>query len=158
MATVKITPDEDAIISEVDIAAPPARVFQALIQRAQALEWGQSEDYVIDAWDFDARPGGKWRSLTREKHPKEGRQPALYEHWGEVIEIKPPGLLVYTWFAAWHERPDAPTTVRWDLTATSAGTHLKLTHSGLAAEPKGRAGYSGGWPGILDAVKQYVER
>ncbi len=40
MAKAIITPDKDAVISEIEIAAPPDRVFQALITREQALQWG----------------------------------------------------------------------------------------------------------------------
>jgi hypothetical protein len=36
MAKSIITPDRDAVISEVEIAAPPERVFQALVTREQA--------------------------------------------------------------------------------------------------------------------------
>jgi len=35
VAKAIITPDEDAVISEVEIAAPLDRVFQALIRREQ---------------------------------------------------------------------------------------------------------------------------
>ena len=35
MAKAMITPDQDAVISEVEIAAPLDRVFQALTMRAQ---------------------------------------------------------------------------------------------------------------------------
>jgi hypothetical protein len=43
MAKAIITPDQDAVISEVEIAAPLDRVFQALITREQALQWGNSQ-------------------------------------------------------------------------------------------------------------------
>jgi uncharacterized protein YndB with AHSA1/START domain len=33
-----ITSNNDAVITEIEIGAPPARVFQALTDRAQALQ------------------------------------------------------------------------------------------------------------------------
>lgn len=39
MASMQITPDQDAIDSEIYIAAPPERVFQALVEPRQVLEW-----------------------------------------------------------------------------------------------------------------------
>ena len=30
MATIIVTPDQDAVVSEIEIAAPPERVFKAL--------------------------------------------------------------------------------------------------------------------------------
>lgn len=157
MPTVMSTLDQDSIVCEVEIAAPVARVFQALTDAAQVHEWSRSDDYDLVVWELDPRPGGKWRSATRMKAGVSGQPPALFEHWGEVLEIEPPRLLVYTWFAAWHEHPATPSTVRWELTATPAGTRLKLTHSGLAGEPKARDAYSGGWPGVLDKVREYFE-
>jgi uncharacterized protein YndB with AHSA1/START domain len=39
MATIVISPDQDAIHAEVLIAAPAERVFQALADPRQLLEW-----------------------------------------------------------------------------------------------------------------------
>jgi uncharacterized protein YndB with AHSA1/START domain len=35
MATIFVTPDQDAICSEIHIAAPPERIFQALTDPTQ---------------------------------------------------------------------------------------------------------------------------
>jgi len=37
MASTIITPDQDAVVSEIHIAAPPDRVFQALIDPKQVM-------------------------------------------------------------------------------------------------------------------------
>jgi hypothetical protein len=58
---------EDAVISEIEIAAPPERVFQALIDREQALRWGTNDAFEIKSWEMDARPGGKWRFVSKER-------------------------------------------------------------------------------------------
>ena len=47
--------------------------------------------------------------------------------------------------------------VRWELTPTPKGTHVKVTHSGLASEPQAAKDYSGGWPGVLEELKEFVE-
>ena len=60
-----ISKDNDVVITEIEIAAPPARVFQALVEREQALQWGSGEDFEIIQWEMDVRPGGKW-SFARE--------------------------------------------------------------------------------------------
>ena len=41
MAKTIITPDQDAVVSEIEIAAPPEHVFRALIERDLALALGQ---------------------------------------------------------------------------------------------------------------------
>lgn len=38
MASAVITPDDDAVVSEIHIAAPPERVFQALIDPQQVMQ------------------------------------------------------------------------------------------------------------------------
>jgi uncharacterized protein YndB with AHSA1/START domain len=47
--------------------------------------------------------------------------------------------------------------VRWELTPTGSGTRVKVTHSGLAQLPIARKDYSGGWPGVVEMLKKYVE-
>ncbi|MGA7907127.1 MAG: SRPBCC domain-containing protein [Candidatus Sulfotelmatobacter sp.] len=154
MATVNITPDRDAVISEIEIAAQPERVFQALIDREQALQWGKGDAFEITQWEMDARPGGKWRFVSRER--KAAAQ--FFDHHGEILEIDPPRLLAYTWFANWHENPAHRTVVRWELSPTKTGTRVKLTHSGLARLPGGCEGYSQGWPGLLQQIKKFAEK
>src|SRR3984885_16024059 len=63
MATATITPDQNAVIVEIVIAAPPARVFQAISDPTQLPKWwGQSDLYQVTKAPMDVRPGGKWRS------------------------------------------------------------------------------------------------
>jgi uncharacterized protein YndB with AHSA1/START domain len=148
-----ITPDRDAVVSEIEIAAPPDRVFEALVNREQALQWGNSEAFQIMHWEFDARPGGKWRLLSRERS-----NTREFDHHGDVVEVDRPRVLAYSWYANWHSDPAHRTLVRWELTPTPGGTHVKLTHSGLAALPDACTGYSQGWPGLLEQVKNFVEQ
>ena len=63
MAIATITPDQNAVFAEIFIAAPPARVFQAISDPAQLPKWwGQSGLYHVTNSTMDVRPGGKWRS------------------------------------------------------------------------------------------------
>ena len=153
MANTIITPDRDAVISEVEIAAPPDRDYQALVDRDQVFQWSNSDAFQLVHWELELRLGGKWRSTSREKTSSK-----LFDHWGEVVEIDRPRILAYTWFANWHSDQSHPTMVRWELTSTAAGTRLKITHSGLAPLPGACEGYSQGWPGLLEAVKASVEK
>lgn len=150
----RITADNDAVISEIEIAAPPERVFQALIQRDQALQWGAGETFEVTEWEMDVRRGGKWRFVSRER--ASGGE--AYVHHGEIIEIDPPRLLEYSWFASWHPDPKHRTVVRWELAPTKTGTHLKVTHSALAPLAGAAQGYGQGWPGLLQQIKTFVEK
>jgi uncharacterized protein YndB with AHSA1/START domain len=159
MATTRITPDQDAVVSEIEIAAPPERVFRALIDSDQVLKWGAGETHEITVWEIEPRPGGKWQFISKEKTAKNpDGSPRIYEHHGEVLEVDPPRLLVHTWLANFHENPSHPTVVRWELMAIPTGTRLKVTHSGLAPLPASRKAYSQGWGGLIEAIKKYLEK
>jgi uncharacterized protein YndB with AHSA1/START domain len=155
MATITTTPDLDAILGEIHIAAPPARVFEALTNNDQAVVWWTNPAFRTEVYEMDARVGGKWRLISVELQSPPTRGDGRYEHHGEVLEIDPPRLLVYTWLANFHENPSARTIVRWELSPQSGGTLLKLTHSGLANLPSARAAYTQGWPGVLQRIKDF---
>ncbi|MFZ0420811.1 MAG: SRPBCC domain-containing protein [Candidatus Sulfotelmatobacter sp.] len=156
MATTRIAPDNDSVVSEIEIAAPPARVFRAMIEREQALQWGGGEAFEITEWEMDARPGGSWLLTSRERSGAGAGK--IIEHHGEVLQIEPPRLLEVSWFANWHRDPAHRTVVRWELIPSKAGTHLIVTHSGLAALPGACQGYSQGWPGLVAQLKKFAEQ
>lgn len=159
MANPAIMPEQDSIVSEIEIVAPPERVFQALTDPAQARQWGNSDVFEMKIWEMDARLGGKWRFLCKETGGKANAyHVSEFDHHGEILEIDPPRLLVYTWLTNFHDDLSRKTVVRWDLTPTPTGTRLKVTHSGLAHEPKARKDYSGGWPSLLQAIKTHAEK
>ena len=57
MATATITPDQTAVIAEIFIAAPPARVFQAISDPTQLPKWwGQTGLYHVTKSTMDAPP------------------------------------------------------------------------------------------------------
>jgi uncharacterized protein YndB with AHSA1/START domain len=152
-----VTPDHDAIISEIEIAAPAELAFRALTDSDQLLRWFTDASCPVKFWQMDARLGGNYGYAT-EKGNFVVNGVSEFKCRGEIIEIDPPRLLVYTWLANWHLDPDGKTIVRWELTPTACGTHVKVTHSGLAQEPEARTDYSGGWPGVVEKLKAFTER
>jgi uncharacterized protein YndB with AHSA1/START domain len=156
MPTTIVTPDQDAIISEIEIAAPPALVFQALTDAGQLKSWFNDPSCPIHVWQMDARLGGRYNYST-EKGTAVVNGVSEFKCHGEIIEFDPPRLLVYTWIANWHDDTSRRTVVRWELTPKAGGTHVKVTHSGLASLPVARKDYSGGWPGVVEHLKKFVE-
>jgi uncharacterized protein YndB with AHSA1/START domain len=55
-----VTPDQDAIVSEIFIAAPPERVSHALIDPQQVCQWWTSKQCPIESFALDAHLGGRW--------------------------------------------------------------------------------------------------
>ena len=154
----KITPDLDAVVTEIEIAAPPARVFQAIVDRDQALQWGGGEKFQITHWEMDARPGGKWNFVSQERTGNNPGGLDRIDHHGEILEIDPPRLVVQSWYANWHPDPSHRTVVRWELTPTKTGTRLKVTHSGLARLAGAAEGYAQGWLGLVQQIKNFLEK
>jgi uncharacterized protein YndB with AHSA1/START domain len=150
MATSRVTPDADSIVSEIAISAPPERVFQALVDPSQVVRWwGHTSTYRCTEFQSDLRPGGKWRKAGLNA---EGQ---TFELTGEYLEIDPPRLLVQSWVASWTGA--VKTTVRWELEPTKQGTLVRIRHTGLASHPELAKSYSG-WPRLLGWLQALLER
>src|ERR1700746_569454 len=144
-----VTPDRDAIVSEIYIAAPPERIFQALVEPKQVVQWwGQAGIYRCTEFEGDVRPGGKWRSAG------EGGDSGKFTVVGEYLEVDVPRLLAYSWVSNW--TGDVKTTVRWELEPVSDGTLVRIRHSGLAAHPEVAQSYRG-WPRMLGRLRAFLE-
>jgi uncharacterized protein YndB with AHSA1/START domain len=147
----------DEVVAEIQIAAPRERVFHALVDSKQLFEWWGAEPSVeLKFYDFDARVGGRWRYECADRTGRAINRVTEFKAHGEVLELDPPRLLVYTWIANWHEHPEQPTTVRWELESTKSGTRVRVTHSGLANEPVARKDYSQGWDGVFKLLENYL--
>jgi uncharacterized protein YndB with AHSA1/START domain len=150
MVASKPTSNPDSIVSEIHIAAPRQRVFEALTLPDQVVKWwGQAGIYRSKEFSADVRVGGKWRTAGLDG---EGRP---FEAFGEYLEVDPPRLLAYSWMASW--TGDIKTTVRWELEPASNGTLIRITHSGFAAHPELANAYRG-WPRMLGWLQAYLDR
>ena len=156
MTSVAVTPNQDALISEIHVAAPPERVFQALIDQKQVMHWWTSEACRIEAFSLEPCQGGRWTYDSRSSSLTVNGVNKFHCD-GEILEYDPPRVLSYTWIANWHDRPAQKTVVRWELATSKGGTLVRVTHSGLAELPIARQDYAGGWPGVLEQLKNFVE-
>jgi uncharacterized protein YndB with AHSA1/START domain len=156
MATLSITPiseisrDNNVVSSAIFIAAPCERVFEALTDPQQALQWwGQNDRYHLNEFHIDPRVGGRWS--TSGGSVKMGS----ISIEGEILELDPPRRLSYTWISSWMPRA---TTVVWELEKQNAGTLVKLTHTGFAGDSEQAQNHSHGWKLVLGWLQGYVER
>lgn len=157
MTPTMIATEQDVIVAEIQISAPAERIFTALTDPKQLQCWfhGGSE-CPMKLWKMDARPGGCY-SYRAETGSIAVDAVAQMECHGEIVECDPPRVLAYSWIATWHENPSIRTLVRWELTPQAGGTHVKVTHSGLAELPTAHKEYSDGWPGVVESLKKYLE-
>jgi uncharacterized protein YndB with AHSA1/START domain len=150
MVATSITPDQDAIVAEVHIAAPPERVFQAMTDPTQLMQWwGQKGRYQHTDCTMDVRIGGKWMSAGV------GADGTPYKVEGEYLAVDPPHALTYTWKPSFQEFNES--TVAWELTPSGQGTLLKMRHYGLSQQAKARKDYANGWPTVLGWMRAYLE-
>jgi len=167
MTALKAVPEYDAVTAEIEIAAPPERVFAALTDPKQLFVWwGKEPSVELSVFEMDARPGGRWRFRCKPapgaEHGAVGEQlrrsgAQEFEAHGEVLEYVPGRLLVWSWSANWHEHPAQPTVVSWELTPTKTGTHVHVTHRGLAQEPIAHKDYGTGWQGVLRLLEAFFK-
>ena len=164
MATIATTPDQDAVVVEIFIVAPPARVFQAITDPNQASQWwGQKGMYRITERTADFRPGGKYSSVGAGADGKSFRVD------GEYLEIDPPRLLVHTWISSWCGA--LKTVVRWELEPrvvhglhhqgpqrVGTGTVVRVRHEGFGANQKAGSDHAQGWTRVLGWMQAFVER
>src|SRR5215472_3300327 len=91
-----VSSDQDALVSEIHIAAEPEQVFQALIDPAQVPQWwGQKGAYLCETYEADLRVGGDWRMTGV------GRDGRPFEIKGKFLKVDAPRRLSYTWIATW---------------------------------------------------------
>jgi uncharacterized protein YndB with AHSA1/START domain len=165
MATASVLSDNDTVVAEIFIAAPPERVFQAITDPAQTPQWwGQKGMYRTTEKFSDLRPGGKWFTAGV------GADGTKFKVEGEYLEVDPPRLLVHTWNPSYAAHPKA-TVVRWELEPRGVhglqhsgprkmgtGTLVKLRHSGFAGDVKDAGEHGQGWKRVLGWMQAFVEK
>jgi uncharacterized protein YndB with AHSA1/START domain len=139
----------DTIVQEIAITAPAERVFEALVDPKQRMQWwGGQGRFRATQMESDLRPGGKWMM----RFEMGGRPSSV---GGEYRMIERPRLLVLTWQPDWYENA-TETLVRFDLSEISGVTTVRITHSGLTTE--GDRTNHRGWPDILAWLRTYAEQ
>jgi uncharacterized protein YndB with AHSA1/START domain len=164
MATAQISPDNNTIVAEIFIAAPPERVFEALTDPKQMAQWwGEKGLYKVSESKIDLRVGGKWSSSGMGVDGKE------FTVEGEYLEIDRPRLLVYTWNPSFYHI--VKTTVRCELEGhdvhglqhrgpqrVGTGTLVRIRQEGFAGNLEAATGHSKGWVRVLGWLQAFVEK
>ncbi len=141
---------QDAIVVEIDVDAPPERVFQAWIDLKQRLAWwGDDGSYRATSMDSDLRVGGKWRTQGKGMEGKD------FTVQGHYTRIEPPRALAFTWNPDWSDTPLPETHVLIELVPTSSGTHVTVTHTGFV-DASARLGHNEGWIRVLGWLDRYL--
>ncbi len=135
--------DTKTVTIERDFPYPPEKLWRALTQPHLIAEWLMDNDFALAV----------------------GHKFNLKGEWGgvldcEVLTIEPERILAYTWNHR-HEDPkfDLQSTVTFTLTATSAGTRLRMDQSGFRPnQTQALGGATHGWKQFLDNLQELLER
>ncbi len=130
-----------SVVVEREFPCPPEKLWRALTQ-----------PHLIEEWlmDNDFKPVVGHRFNVR-RNPK----PDLHIVVDcQVLVVEPNRMLSYTWAAL-----DLDGVVTWTLTPTSAGTHLRMEHSGFRPDQKqAYGGARGGWRRVFAKLEQVLAR
>lgn len=135
------------ILAQVEVAAPPERVFRALTTEELTKWWGADELYRTTRFTMDPQPGGYWRT------DGVGADGTAFHVQGEVLEIDPPRRLVQTWHSSW----DTATTVTYTLEPIEGGTRLTVRHTGFRGRPQSCESHGNGWERVIGWLEAYLK-
>ena len=133
--------------AEIDIKAPPERVWDALVDPRQIKKYMFGSDVVTD-W----KPGSRivW------KGEYEGRK---YEDKGEILAVEENRRLEVTHFSPMSGQPDEPDnyhTLTHELRRRNGGTHVTLTQDNNANSDEVQHSTQN-WQKMLDGLRDVVE-
>jgi uncharacterized protein YndB with AHSA1/START domain len=140
-------PHDITTSTSVEIAAPAARVWEALMTPELIRRWFFGVDTETD-W----RPGGP--IVHRGEY--QGRP---YEDRGTILEVEPRRRLVHTHWSPVSGLPDEPEhyqEVTWTLSERDGATELRVSETNLPSEDA-RAVSEQGWGAALGALKDLLE-
>ena len=145
------TDDATTLVREITIHAPAARIFAALTEPEQLVQWwGDDTMYHVRAMERDLRVGGRWQTTGEMADGTPFTVEGIYR----VIE--PPRLLEYTWHPNWVQRAGLPdTVVRVELQERAGGTLVRVTHSGFT-ELADKQSHDLGWARVLEWLHKYI--
>lgn len=133
---MSVATETRTVVVEREFAHPPEKLWRAL-----------TTPHLIEAW-----------LMKNDFAPALGHRFTLTGDWGsvdcEVTQIEPNKALTYSWTAM-----GMGTVVSFELTPTSAGTHLKVAQSGFPTEPSTDRYFNGaqyGWTSFTTKLDEVL--
>ena len=127
------------------INAPPAKVWAAITQPDQMIQWWGPDAGPTLRADVDVRPGGRFSVVFRLLNGGEHNPTGIYQ------EVIPERKLVFTW-----DLPgERESLVTFLLKPIDGGTELTLLHEHLPDEAE-RESHEQGWSGLLDKLPLFL--
>ena len=122
--------------AKVTIRAPIPRVFEALLDPAQLIQWWADDPRV------EAELGGRYEGTLTDGRVE-----------GSITAIDGPGTLSFMWPVA-HDGGPVETSVAYELSPKGPETFVHLLHRSPVPVPGDWSGY---WNGALASLKEFLE-
>lgn len=140
--------NKEALVKEVSINAPAARVWRAITTKEEMSKWS------FDIKEFSPVVGFEFKFYGEN----EGR---TFLHICVVKEVVENKKLAYSW--SYESMPGIETLVTIELFEDGPNkTRVRLTHEGLEQFPQdkdyARGNFDVGWTEITRLLKQYIEK
>lgn len=127
------------------IKASPAKVWAAITQPDQMIQWWGPDAGPTLRADVDVRPGGRFSVVFRLLNGDEHNPTGIYR------EVIPEQKLTFTW-----DLPgERESLVTFLLKPIDGGTELTLLHEHLPDEAE-RESHEQGWSGLLDKLPPFL--
>ena len=146
MSTTETT---EAVRKAVLVDADPDTAFRVFTE--QIRSWWPLATHGVFGDDADALSFEENKLVERAK---DGREAI----WGQVLAWEPPTRVQFSWRPGFDD-DKADTEVEVTFSAEGDGTRVELVHTGwdkLENGAKSRAGYDGGWVGVLEAYRKAI--
>jgi len=129
------------------IKAAPAKVWAAITQTEQMLQWWGPDAGPTVSVVAEVRPGGRFDVVFRLLNGDEHNPTGIYR------EVVPEKTLSFTWDLP--GKPEPKSLVTFRLEPFEGGTVLTLTHEHLPDE-EARTSHEEGWKGLLDKLPVFL--
>jgi uncharacterized protein YndB with AHSA1/START domain len=130
------------------IKASPAKVWAAITQPEQMMQWWGPDAGPTLRAEVDVRPGGRFSVVFRLLNGTEHNPTGIYQ------EVIPEKKLAFTWDLQGVVEPES--LVTFLLEPIEGGTRLTLTHAHLPDEDA-RTSHEQGWTGLLDKLPNFLK-
>ncbi len=130
------------------LKASPEKVYAAMTQVDQVLQWWGPDAGPAVRAELDLRPGGRYSIVFRLTDGSERNPTGVYR------EVVPNEKLVFTW--EWPGRPDWESLVTIRLRPIDIGTELILTQEKLP-DDEAIESHRAGWTGWVGKLETYLE-
>ena len=140
-----------SLLAAAEVAAPPERVFAALMTSEVERWWKLPGVYRLKDWRAELRPQGNW-SVCVELQDRR-----CFDEWGEICAVEAPNRVVLTRHCAANPLiGERETTLTYRFEASPHGTLITLREDGFLGRPQAAHGNAENWEKVLGWLDAYL--